>query len=427
MGLVNLPINAAVLPPRTSAQGAVATTLANPTADLPPAAAQPEAEDYQPKLSIDFAGQPSIGVGADPFGTYATGGIALLFSDMLGNHTVGTSAQVTSRFDEFGGSLFYLNRTRRWNWGVGIEQIPYVSRGYETGIINNGGDQLYVENEYRILQIDRSLSGTISYPFSRSLRLEGSAAFRQLGLKYDLRSNVYSLSTGQLIEQTEQDLGDFDTLNLGQATSALVFDTSIFGVTSPIRGSRFRMEYSHSAGSLDFGGVLGDFRTYLMPFRPVTFAFRGLYFGRFGPDASDDRLPTMYLGYSGLVRGYDSGSFEAGECGITTDGSCPAFDRLIGSKIGVFNAEVRMPLWSLFGGDNFYGPLPVELALFGDAGIAMGRGSSSLRPGDEKPVTSLGAAIRANAFGFAVVEVDFVRPLDRDRGWLWQFALRPGF
>ena len=91
--LVQLPRNAAVLPPRTTAEGAVATTLANPTASLPPATEKVEEEEYKPGLSLDYAGQPSIGVGADPFGTYATGGVAFLFSDMLGNHTVGTSAR----------------------------------------------------------------------------------------------------------------------------------------------------------------------------------------------------------------------------------------------------------------------------------------------------------------------------------------------
>ena len=197
--------------------------------------------------------------------------------------------------------------------------------------------------------------------------------------------------------------------------------------TSPIRGSRSRLEVSQSAGSLTYSGGLGDVRTYLMPVRPVTFAFRGLYYGRYGSDAEHERLPTLYLGYSGLVRGYEPGSFEAGECGLQVDGSCPPFDRLVGSRIALANAEMRVPLWSLFGGDNFYGPLPVELAFFGDAGVAMGRGGSSFVPGDEKPVTSVGAAIRANAFGFAVVEIDYVRPLNRERGWMWQFALRPGF
>ena len=81
----------------------------------------------KPGLQLDYAGQPSVGVGADPFGTYATGGMSFLFSDMLGNHTVGTGVQVTSRFDEFGGSLFYINRSRRWNWGVGIDQTPHTS------------------------------------------------------------------------------------------------------------------------------------------------------------------------------------------------------------------------------------------------------------------------------------------------------------
>ena len=54
---------------------------------------------------------------------------------MLGNHVIGTSAQVTSRFDEFGGTLFYLNRTHRWNWGVSVDQIPYVCGSFAAGFV----------------------------------------------------------------------------------------------------------------------------------------------------------------------------------------------------------------------------------------------------------------------------------------------------
>lgn len=427
---IDLPGNAGVLPPRTDATGPVALLLANPTASLPPeaAVAATEEEEYRPKLSLDFAGQPSIGVGVDPFGTYASGGVSFLFSDMLGNHTVGTSAQVTSRFDEFGGSLFYLNRKRRWNWGVGIDQTPYVSRGYQTGVLVENGQEIYREDEYRILQIDRSLSGMLSYPFSRAARVEVSGGVRQIGLKQDVRSRSFDFRTGQLIGQDEREIASFDNLNLGQGSAALVYDTSIFGATSPIRGSRYRVELSQSSGSLSYSGVLADVRTYLMPVRPVTFAFRGMYYGRYGSDAENERLPTLYLGYPGLVRGYDPGSFQAGECGVQADGSCPAFDRLIGSKLGIFNAEMRVPVWALFGGDNFYGPLPVELAIFGDAGIAWGSNSrQGFTNGDREPVTSVGAALRANVFGFAVAEIDYVKPLNRDRGWVWQFSLRPGF
>jgi outer membrane protein assembly factor BamA len=137
----------------------------------------------------------------------------------------------------------------------------------------------------------------------------------------------------------------------------------------------------------------------------------------------------MYLGYEGLVRGYDPGSFESGECGIQTDGSCPAFDRLIGSRVAVGNAELRFPLLGLFNsGRSYYGKLPIEMALFADAGIAWGETTSSTFAfGDRDWVKSVGAAARMNLFGFAIGEVAYVKPLDRGRGWLWQFSLRPGF
>jgi outer membrane protein assembly factor BamA len=175
--------------------------------------------------------------------------------------------------------------------------------------------------------------------------------------------------------------------------------------------------------------VLTDFRTYMMPFRPYTLALRGLYYGRFGENATDARLPALYIGYPGLVRGYDSNSFETGECGNQPDNSCPVFDRLIGSKVAVANAELRFPVWGAFGGSQFYGPLPIEAAVFTDAGVAWGRSErAAFGPGDNQPVVSVGAALRVNVLNFAVAEINYVRPLDRPgRGWLWQFNLRPGF
>ena len=428
VGLVDLPRNAALLPPRSEPGGPVYTALQNETAGLPPASvAEAEAEPYKPKFSLDYAGQPTIGIGADPFGTYATGGVSFLFSDMLGNHTLATYAQVTSRFDEFGGGVMYINKSRRWNWGVALDQTPYVARAWEQGI--DPVQNVYVENEYRVLQVDRSASGTLSYPFGRALRAEVTGGFRQIAYSQDVTSRYYSLSSGQQIGEEEQEIGSFPTLNLGQVSSALVYDTSIMGATSPIRGSRSRLEFSQSGGSLTYSGVLADARTYLMPVRPFTIAVRGLYYGRFGEDAEDARLPTLYLGYPSLMRGYDSNSFESGECGFASDGSCPAFDRLVGSRLGVVNAELRFPLLGLFRPDNYYGAFPVEMALFSDAGIAWGRATyvGSVE-GDHEPVVSVGAALRVNLFGFAVAEIDYVKPLDRPlKGWMWQFSLRPGF
>jgi hypothetical protein len=427
---VELPRNAAVLPPRRTGEGPVYAALQNEQVGLPPVAAAATAPttEYKPKLSLDFAGQPTIGVGKDPFGTYAVGGIALAFSDMLGNHTLMTAAQVTSRFDEFGGTLLYINRKHRWNWGALVDQTPYVVRGFEAGVINAGGSPAYLEREYRILQVDRSATGIVSYPFSRAQRVDVTAGVRQVGFKQDVTERLFTID-GQQISEDTTDLGSVPTVSLGEASAALVYDTSIFGLTSPIRGSRYRLEMSQSAGDLTYSGILGDFRTYYMPFRPYTLAFRGMFYGRYGRDSEDFRLPALYLGYPGLVRGYDSNSFESFECGAAANGTCPAFDRLFGSKVAIANAELRFPLWGAFGGDNFYGPLPIEMALFTDTGVAWDR---TTRPGfsaaDREPVVSVGAAMRINVLGFMVAEIDYVRPLDRPgRGWLWQFSFRPGF
>jgi outer membrane protein assembly factor BamA len=300
-----------------------------------------------------------------------------------------------------------------------------VSRGFEAAFVGN----TYVEREYRYLQRDQSGTGFLTYPFSRAWRVEFSGGYRRIGQSYDLTTRTYSLS-GQQLDEEETPLQEYPTLNLGEASTALVYDTSIFGATSPIRGSRYRMEFMQSGGSLTYSSVLADMRTYLMPVRPYTIALRGMYYGRLGDDAEDQMLPALYLGYPGQVRGYDQYSFESSECvDGSTVGSCPAYDRLIGSRVAIANAELRFPIWGAFGGTQFYGPLPIEGAFFADAGIAWGQ---SLRagtlPGDHEPVVSLGAAIRINVFNFAVAEIDFVKPLDRPtRGWMWQFQFRPGF
>jgi Tol biopolymer transport system component len=422
---VELPRNAAVLPPAREATGLVVEALNDATWGLPASTEVPAPEPYKPKWGLDFAGQPSVGVGVDPFGTYATGGVSFLFSDMLGNHVIGTAVQATSRVDEIGGTFFYVNRTHRWNWGASVDFIPYVSRGYAEGFVAN----TFVQQEYRYLQRDSSVGGFLTYPFSRSWRVEFSGDYRNISQSYELKERTYTLN-GDPLDETTTPLADYPALNLGEGSTALVYDTSIFGATSPIRGSRYRMEFTQSAGSLTYSGGLADLRTYLMPVRPYTIALRGMYYGRFGPDAEDGQLPALYLGYPGLVRGYDQYSFETQDCadGIVT-GSCPAFDRLVGSRVAVANVELRFPVWGAFGGSQFYGPLPLEAAVFADGGVAWGQ---SLRagtlPGDNKPVSSVGFALRVNVLGFAVAEFDIVRPFDRPgRGWMYQFQLRPGF
>ena len=76
-----------------------------------------------------------------------------------------------------------------------------------------------------------------------------------------------------------------------------------------------------------------------------------------------------------------------------------------------------------------YGPLPVEIALFADAGVAW---DSTNKPdifgGSREAVSSAGVTLRANALGFAVLQFDFAHPFQRPgKGWVFQFSLAPGF
>ena len=420
--------NAAVLPPANRRPDEVVQLLESANAGLPPPRTF-EVQDYKAKLSLDAIGQTQIGVGADQFGSYAAGGISLLFTDMLGEHMVGATVQSTSRVEDTGASVMYLNRKSRWNWGAAVEHLPFSTGAFAQGFTTIDGREAYVEQTYRLTQLNTSISAITQYPFSRVQRLEFSAGVRRIGFDAQIDTQVFSPITGELFDEQTEELPRPDAMNLGEATAALVYDSSIFGATSPLVGRRYRFEYTQLAGTLNYGGVLADYRRYFMPLRPFTLAVRGLHYGRYGAGAEDPRLPPLFIGYQGLVRGYDVGSFDASECNSVDLVTCEAFDRLNGSRVAIAGVELRFPLLGLFSRRSFYGPFPIELAFFGDAGVAW---TSDTKPsfagGDRDWARSAGVAVRANLLGYAIAEFDYVKPFDRTRrGWVWQFGLTPGF
>jgi outer membrane protein assembly factor BamA len=208
-----------------------------------------------------------------------------------------------------------------------------------------------------------------------------------------------------------------------------VYDQSLFGPVGPILGQRFRFEAGQTAGSLSFTNVLLDYRRYFSPFRPITLALRGVHMGRYGSGAEDVRMSPLFLGYSYLVRGYDVDSFDAQECGAGfLQGSCPAFERLLGSRLLVGNAELRFPLLGVFTGDYKYGPIPMEGFLFADGGVAWKAGTRPDLSKRSSFVTSVGAGVRVNVLGFAIAELAGVRALDRvNRRWRFVFNFMPSF
>lgn len=418
--LRDIPGRPASLPPVERAAGGVTTILADARTGLP-AAAGDSVRPYTGGFSLDFVAQPSLAVGADRFGTYFGGGATLFWSDMLGNQNLVTMAQVYGSFDNFAGLVAYENRKSRWNWGVAAQQIPYVIGALSAYYANVGGSTAYVEDLEVFRQINRQLSVFTAYPFNRSRRLEFSAGVSNISFTHEIeRRGVYS--NGQIAIDTTIPIAAPGALTLGMGSVALVHDNSYFGATSPILGERWRLEAQPTIGTIAFTTALVDYRKYIMLFRPFTLAGRVMHYGRYGPGAEDARLTPLFLGYPQLVRGYDYNSFDGSECGASTT-SCPALDQLFGSRIAVANAELRFPLLGLLGlGDGYYGALPIEAALFYDAGLAWSNNVNGT------VVQSTGVSLRMNLFGYAVAQLDYAHPFQRpERNWMLRLSLTQGF
>ena len=134
--------------------------------------------------------------------------------------------------------------------------------------------------------------------------------------------------------------------------------------------------------------------------------------------------------------GYNLNSFDITERSNSANPySFPEIDRLLGSKVAIFNLEVRLPVLGneQFGLINF--PLiPLELAAFFDGGAAWTRDDPPVlkfaRNTDERvPVFSAGLAARINLFGYIVGQVYYAFPFQRPqkKNGIFGFVIAPGW
>ena len=70
-------------------------------------------------------------------------------------------------------------------------------------------------------------------------------------------------------------------------------DNSSFGLTAPVRGSRFRLGLDQYLGEFNFTAVNADYRKYAW-FGRGALAFRMLHYGRYGTQGND--LFPLYAG-----------------------------------------------------------------------------------------------------------------------------------
>ena len=379
---------------------------------------------YEPNLSLEAIGQPYLSSGGGPFGTFVRGGGSLLFGDLLGERKLAAALQVGNRLRDFAMAVRFLNQERRLNWGALAELEPALRRVPSRHLTEfDGAQAMTLESEY-LQRIQGRIAGVLAYPLNRAQRFELTAGVRHARFLTEVRSRTVSLETGRTVSETRQAGTAGEPATMGEVAAAFVGDTSIYGPTGPILGSRYRFEVAPAVGGLSFTRVHADYRRYLMPFRPYTIAARVMHTGHYGRDAHDPRLVPTFLGSRYFVRGYN---WSALKCEWDAAGQCSALEELLGSRLVVGNLEVRVPLFGLASRDLTYGPLPLEAFVFADSGLVWSRGRDGTNPTTRRFVNSVGAGIRLNAGGLPF-ELGVVRALDEPaRGWSFDFGFRTGF
>ncbi|MFC2103774.1 hypothetical protein ACFLS4_00290 [Bacteroidota bacterium] len=376
-------------------------------------------QKYDPKFELEYIGSTGFGVAQSTYGTFASGGVSMLFSDMLKHHQIYTMLNINGEVYDFGGQLAYINSKKRVTWGGSFSHFPYRAMYFRRRVEEVIPDTLYrlIDNYDLVRIFEENLSFFSQYPLSSKVRFEGGLSYSRYSYRIDSITYVnYYYHSKNKVEDVP------DPFNVGSAYIAFVGDNSSFGITSPMNGYRYRFQVGQMFDAYDITSLSLDVRKYFF-FKPISLAFRALHYGRYGKDANN--LYPLYLGNEYLVRGYNFNAFYKADESYTSN--YLDVNKLAGSKIVVFNSELRFPFTGI---KRFSliksGYLFSDIILFFDAGVTWTKDrfpwleSSDIRyywnpnPNYYTPVYSLGASLRINLFGYAILEPYIAMPFQLD-------------
>lgn len=309
-----------------------------------PQYARADAAPYEKKFSLDFAAGDAV---VAP-GLGAAQGAVFLFSDLLSDHMLFVALSsfqgsgFGNLFDNVSGTAFYLNQSRRVNWGVGA----FRQRG------------LFYEGDFETLFEETSYGAfaQVRYPFTRFRRLVGEYRIE--------RSDRFDLFSDEVDEPRR----------LGWLASnylSYVKDNTLWLSTGPIDGERYNLtaglvnDLSH--GRFDSWLLSADVRKYFRTSLHSALAVRVQ-----GYASGGERPRRINIGGSWGLRGY------------------PRYGYVAGTRAWLVNAEYRFPITDFltigfpFGAARFPG---VQGALFVDYGRAW---SESTRERDVLGSSGLG-------------------------------------
>lgn len=276
--------------------------------------------DYTSEYSLDIA-QSAVSYDA-VFGTM--GGLQVVLSDMLGNHTwyfllSNTASQRNELLESFNVGATYFNQEKRMNYGIGAY---HLFNEYQNRV-----EGFYTERQ-------TGINGILSYPISKFTRVETS-----MFLRHSFRKTPVFETERHAILST----------NYG----SIVHDNSLWDISGPIDGIRanFTLGVTTDFYSGRFFNRLAfvDLRHYWRIRKYSAFATRV-----FGFISAGQEPQRIYLGGSWSLRGYDWREFY-------------------GRKVYLVSNELRFPLIdNLFIGFPFgrLGFQAIRGALFVDVGSA---------------------------------------------------------
>ncbi len=373
---------------------------------------------YRGKFKLDYVGNTGVGVAYGSYGLGMAGGVNMLFGDMLGNNQLFAALMVNGEVYDFGGQVAYFNQKKRLGWGASISHIPYrldyIGFGLEELPVSQDST-IVVENWSRqVVRIFEDQASLFAYyPFSTTRRVEWSGSYSHYSYRIDQFNNYYY--RGWYIGESREKLDAPDPYGLLRTSVAYVGDNASFGIASPMKGHRFRLDFTQYGGELHYNGLLADIRQYFY-LKPFSLAFRGYFYGRYGRDITSNRLSPLFVGHSMLVRGYDDVMFS--NSFVDPQG----INQLYGNKILVGNFELRFPLTGPKRLTPFESKfLFTEIAFFVDAGTTwdtppafsgIETGNGNDRPFSDFIISS-GISTRINLFGQVILEPYYAVPYQR--------------
>jgi len=426
---------AAVLPSMFLQDGFVNKLLENE--NIVPETGKMTQEPYKPKFKLDYISNGGVGVSSGRYGTGMMGGVNMLFGDMLNDNQLYVGALINGEIQDFGGQVAYLNSKSRLGWGGNISHVPYRTDYYSDSFDDSTSIYTQIQYTYRMFQNQASFFSY--YPFSKAERMEFSTSANFYSFRLDKETFPYYYNGYYFIAdydgyKRDRNIYVRDPIFINDFNIAYVGDDSSFGMASPMKGYRYRMELQQSVGNINMTTALVDLRKYFY-LKPVGFAVRALTYNRLGNGAANDILPPLYLGYETIVRGYTSNAIYSQD--INSD--ILDFYDIMGSQMITGSFEVRLP---------FTGPerlaaiksgfLFSDLNLFFDTGVAWGyhyeydayynEFLTKRNYNDSKWISSLGVSARINLFGQLILEPYYAFPLNLNKsGGVFGLNFVPGW